>query len=925
MSIANYQFYQMKLPSDLLKEFNWKFDTTFNKAKEDGYIVGVSDNQLFRTVRDIRNKNIDPTQMENLFKKKKELKKDGKLNTKEYKNIQYEINKYLYMSDIITVYIKHSAHYKYLYQNGFYILDKFFGNEPQKFVRLSCSAGQARKSTVVFCNSNIIDKVQERLNNNRDLTKPIAANKLNAYFGLYTSGTRLVTEPRFAVVPDYTNSINFKANWSTETDWDIDDIIEEKNIDLDMTRTDGMGLISPFFAKKWSEDLGLDYNCCNFIIRQSFIKGLLTTFDFVQYCKEKNNGNYLIKTVYKNELGEYEYVDVRDIDVIISEGQFKLWNSYKSQKQYVESYHKNKLYWGVSQLSKKEQDDILTLNYQFIQTLNMNSEGIKSICSQFLDWYNSISYEDANKALLFLLGINNSANKIKEYLNTSRDNWIRSLICNHDIIKDKYIQNKIYYYIKNKIKKAFLGEIFVNGNFQFLITDPYAYMQHLCEQEVTGLLGKNIYYSNYWNSKGIDKVDAMRSPMTYRSEHVILNLIKNEETEKWYKYIDNGIIINWFGNDCVRFSGSDFDGDLVATTSNEIMINSVYTDEYPVAYEAPKPQKIIPTYNDLCNADLFTFGSKIGQITNKGTTGYAILPLIEEKYGKNSDEYNLVISRLKQGCVAQSKQIDKAKLGKEVKSIPKAWTDKLTISADDSDETVKYKTLMNNCLFTKRPYFFRYKYNETDKEFKEYYNRNQKLSQMQWKLTLEELIDKKDKTKEQQLFVENYNFYCPVIDSNSTMNYLCKYLENTISLAKKINKDIVFNGEVYKNKNVEYSEKEYKTITNLFEKYKKRLNIILKNKCFDCDFDDDSEYSSNNLCFLDTISNSNISIDKIVNILIDYHYVENQSSSKDILWNEFGQYIYENLLNDNIKFPIYDKDGDIEYLGKRYSECEVFH
>ena len=32
---------------------------------------------------------------------------------------------------------------------------------------------------------------------------------------------------------------------------------------------------------------------------------------------------------------------------------------------------------------------------------------------------------------------------------------------------------------------------------------------------------------SYWNDKNVTVVDAMRSPLTYRSEHNLLNFIKN--------------------------------------------------------------------------------------------------------------------------------------------------------------------------------------------------------------------------------------------------------------------------------------------------------------------------------------------------------------------------------------------------------------
>lgn len=99
-------------------------------------------------------------------------------------------------------------------------------------------------------------------------------------------------------------------------------------------------------------------------------------------------------------------------------------------------------------------------------------------------------------------------------------------------------------------------------------------------------------------------------------------------------------------------------GDIVATTDNAVVIRRVYKHELPVTYDVPKPKKKIFTKEDLYQSDLFGFGSIIGSITNKSTAAYALLPLLEETYGEDSKEVQLTLSRLKQCCVAQSKQID---------------------------------------------------------------------------------------------------------------------------------------------------------------------------------------------------------------------------------------------------------------------------
>ena len=107
------------------------------------------------------------------------------------------------------------------------------------------------------------------------------------------------------------------------------------------------------------------------------------------------------------------------------------------------------------------------------------------------------------------------------------------------------------------------------------------------------------------------------------------------------------------------------------------MIDGVIRGENPVVYDPQKPQKIIPTDEDLQRLDKFGMGSIIGQITNKGASAYALLPLLEQKYGRESKEYQLTLLRLKETCKAQSCEIDKTKLWRKVKGIPTCWINRL--------------------------------------------------------------------------------------------------------------------------------------------------------------------------------------------------------------------------------------------------------
>ena len=256
---------------------------------------------------------------------------------------------------------------------------------------------------------------------------------------------------------------------------------------------------------------------------------MVTVFDFKAWFEEKNHNDYNIKTIYKNKDGEYIYADVREADVILSESQFKLWDSYKGIKEYVANCHSNKLHWGVASYSPKEAKHILTLNYQFLQTLNLSKRKAEDLCEMFVDWIDRVSFLDREYMLLFLLGVNNTEESITRFFKDEGKWWIKALVANKQAKNDPYIRKKIRELIVGRIQGGCCGEIIVNGNFQTMVSDPYAQCQAMCGQKPEGLLGGGEFYSHYWNERGAKEIDCMRSPLNARCENLVVKLADNEE------------------------------------------------------------------------------------------------------------------------------------------------------------------------------------------------------------------------------------------------------------------------------------------------------------------------------------------------------------------------------------------------------------
>lgn len=357
-------------------------------------------------------------------------------------------------------------------------------------------------------------------------------------------------------------------------------------------------------------------------------------------------------------------------------------------------------------------------------------------------------------------------------------------------------------------------------------------------------------------------------------------------------------------------------GDILASTPCEAIINGVYRDELTVAYAAPKPQKIHFTERDLYNSDLFGFGSAIGAITNKSTSAYAMLPLLIEQYGEDSEEVRITISRLQQCCVAQSREIDKTKIGRKVKGIPKIWTTYQKVNDDDPEEVAERKKLMNRILIDKHPYFFRYRYPDDNKAFVAYQKEKSSACQAKFGLTIEQLIKLENRNEVQDKWVRDYYKYCPLIISNSPMNLLCNYIEGIEADILKRVRDTPFNWHIYEDTDYEVSEEDYEFIIKCYLRHQRDNKSGTSGLSEVESYQRDIELLKEKLYFV----NSNPHI--IANALLRHAYEERPTASKKIIWDLYGRYFVQAAQKNNpdpMMFPMEDVNGEIEYLGKRYT------
>lgn len=922
--LKQYRYYTYKFDSKRLKKFKYDINIEIDEAIKNEELIAQFENQIIDTILDITGRTDDKKKAEDLEVKVEKLKKEpkSKKNADLIEKYQRKIYELMLIPEYVTIQMNNKSEYKRMYEKGVKINGKIYK-------RFNSSASQARVNTVLFIEENTLKDVIIKTDNGRNLEKTIAPAKLNAYRGLYCSARRKVRTPRFCVVKDYESETEMIVNWVKENpDKNEDDeLIENHPVTRKLNRFDGQGLITPQFAEIWAKkDLKLDYVPSEFCIRGSFLKGMLCVFDIHEFCKVENNGNYMIETIYKDEDGKPKMVDLRDIDVIITESQLKLWSSWSSVEEYIECCEKNKLSWGVTLFTPKQDKNYMYQNYQFLQTLDLDDEDIKQLASKFVNWIQSVSYGDINYTLLFLLGFNATEERYINFINSGNIHWMRALILKPELIEYKYFRMKIYNMLKKRIKDGSIGQIIADGNFQVLISDPYAMMQAVCgHKDVTGLLPKGKHYSNYWNERGVDLVIGSRSPLTYRSEHVKMHLYKDKDTtEKWYKHIKTGIIINVHGHEVDNFAGADHDYDIIATTSEPTIIKGVYDNENPVIYEAPKPVPIIPKDEDLYKADTFSFNSIIGSLTNKSTTGYALLSKFEE----GSDEYNLVLKRIKTITKAQSAQIDKTKIGQEVKGIVGKWVNYQKKKDNESPEEIYDRELNNRVLMDKHPYFFKNLYSRTGKEYKEYIKKQELYCIQSLGITLDELSNKEVLTEEESKFKNTYEYFLPVIDSDCVMNKLCKHIESVdfgIRDLLKNNSDEDFHELLMDNVNIEFDDTYNKLKSALVDYNSEVKGIMNRANSSEEDVNTNKEINVKQKNLADRLFIICNNAKELTNYMTYIFFKDNKKYNLDLYWNVVGKYIIEKLRDEVkvINVPVVDENGNINYLNEKYSVKEV--
>lgn len=929
------QFYIMKFSSDRLEEYGYHLKRVIggsgaNDVRNNQELIALGDNQALRTIRAIRYERnpkliqYDPVKLQDLYLQKRALKKQVFTNKvkKQISIINTQIDDMLFMPEYVSVVIEDIKHYYTIIEKGLYI-------NGFRYVRLMCSAGQARVNTVILIREDFEEETKRRLKCGAKEIK-ITKNKYNAYFALSSSSTYLIPKPNVLLVGDCEIEMTKHVDWISKippeekTKLSNNERVSEEDKTLSFNLFDGCGAISVEFAKRIAEELDLDYIPSAYCIRCAYVKGMVFVVDFKEYARE--NDITVVPDMYGNPQR------VEDIDIILTKSQFKLYNAYDSIEDYNRLCEENGILWGVTKATPKKDNNYFRSNYQFCQALSLtDDEDIAELCQPTVDWLSGIVGQDVNYSLLYLLGniCDNPDNDFSQILRLTDDKVAKALLLNHDMIREEYIRSTVVQSINKKIRETYLGKLILEGNFSVMIPDMYAFMQHAFGQKVTGALQENEYYSHFWNERNVDTVVGMRSPLTWRSEVNKLSLVQNKITEKWFKYLTSGIVYNVWGCDCIIHADSDWDGDLVASTNNKIFLKCRY-DNLPITYEKSTVEKEYIKEEELYQADIMSFNSTIGQITNISTTFYEILSKFEGKPEYAAEEAE-IIERLKLIRKSQGDAIDKAK-GIKVEKMPPHWTHRVT--SLPKGETQERMDFCNSIVADRKPYFFRYLYSRENNKYLEHTRQYNKRANKNFSKSLDAILntDYNLLSPEEQNLIDNYYEYSPLVDCNGRMNRICHHMETEL---KEIKQSVYHTPEEILNlmrndPTREFSQKEIDLMNGFYLDYKREKGKIKKKELTGYFEEDGHTFDSITVyckwARKEIVNSINKDMDYIVDLAIYVCYTLYPSRTKCFVWDTFGNNVLENIKKHSdsiITVPVKSNDGDIHYLGGNYKLLEV--
>ena len=630
------QKYIYKIHSSRLRKERWKLTLPIEEARRNDEVISLADSQMLRWIDELNGITDADAKAHEIKTQIRRLRKEknSPQNKRAIRQLYKDLDTLQFKPDYLCLIIDKEKDY--------YRACRGFSINGVRYKRLLGTNGGIKNSTIVFVSERLADELRRRVENGRNPNKELVTAKLEAYKALTCSASTPVSLPHgILVVDDAETEFDSDILYLTD-EGDGEPLMEErKGEHIKVDASDGFGIMLPSLAARWSQELGLDYVVSGVNTRFSFEKGMIFTFDFVDFA-EKIANSYVVKDAWGND------VDVRNVELILTTSMVKLWDSYESCRDYVDTSVSNGYTFGVAKTCPKVLESERTLNYQFIQSYDLSDDDIDELIAPTMDEIRDVLGGDWRKTVLFLKGSGINEDNIARLDN----DFIKAVMIDRRMLDDAFVQNSIYQLIRNRINEAKVGVLKVHGNYSIVSGDPYLLCQTLFGLEKTGLLKAGEIYNQYWADCGAEKLACFRAPMTCHNNIRLVHPVNTDTARYWYRHMTTATVFNSWDTATAALNGCDFDGDLVMLTDNRILVEKLRP--LPALMCAQRnAAKRISTEDDFVRSNIESFGNDIGQTTNWVTSMFEV----RANFPKHSREYEILSYRIRCGQLYQQNAI----------------------------------------------------------------------------------------------------------------------------------------------------------------------------------------------------------------------------------------------------------------------------
>jgi hypothetical protein len=519
-----------------------------------------------------------------------------------------------------------------LFEDGFSIV--FEDGEVKTYIPFDKSGNMSRHYAITFVDKELFPEIDQRLRLGIDFSSiHVVLSKYYAYRGLYlTDGVRVdqdsehvLDQNTVLVIDDDTHDYMQHGEVQNVPVITADKellqkgkfVCVEKAHPFRLNSFDGEGLISPFFAEYLNvmrrQAVYMKRDGVSFQIRMPFIKGMLHEVDFHRFFREQlSEEDYYIKDIFGIPRR------MKNVQIILTRSMFKCAGWLKDYCK-IHTEIKDPMAWFFKMFddynhalyvcnSDSNMGNLkVSLNYQFINTMELDSRSLEKLIKRHLEESHSIS-KTGSKYTIDVTEYMAEALFEDEDTSFSVPAWRFALDLNPDFVKDPYVRSMLKMDELSRVKDICRGKIIVDGVLKYLSGDLLALLIHMIynkkskneegigtenglgvitedgfqiNKEVnvavitrlrTQLIRTGKFYTSDHDRIGLKtntRYGILRNPHLSRNEQCSLRpYIPETDDEKnvynrYFSHLSNIIMLPYESIDAMTLGGADYDGDKV--------------------------------------------------------------------------------------------------------------------------------------------------------------------------------------------------------------------------------------------------------------------------------------------------------------------------------------------------------------------------